>query len=353
MNRKTISSLNILRLLFALAIVVHHTEQYRAACGLTNYWDNSTIISLGKTGIIFFFVLSGFLVTNSIFTNEQFLLKTFYRKRFLRIAPLYYTLVISSIVLFSNIELLNEVTPSHLTTTQIVLYAGFLPNIALALFPADTFLAHTWFVGTLEQFHLLSAFLYKCFKKYRVFVLCSIIAIYWIVGVWLKLFANETTPYVFWHLFNIDCVALGALFAVFLQKDNRLTELLTNSWLFIFAVFAIILLLVTGIIVPFFHNQICAVIFCIVIFYLTKTKKTFPFSKSKVITFLSKTTYSIYMLHPIVIIFITNVLYNYSVTILYGAIFSLTLLIASLSYVFIERPLIKKDKNLRPYLKQK
>ena len=113
--------INILKFAFASAIVVHHTEQYRSACGIENFWQNPTIISLGKTSIVFFFVLSGFLVTNSIINND-FNIKEFYKKRFLRIAPLYYILVLCSIFIFPNILNISYQANVH----QTILYLFFL-----------------------------------------------------------------------------------------------------------------------------------------------------------------------------------------------------------------------------------
>ena len=239
---KTNSLIDLLKFVFALAIVVHHIEQYRASCGFVNYWENATIISFGKTSIIFFFVLSGYLVTNSFLRQATFDIKKFYKRRLLRIAPLYYILVCCSIFIFPNINLLNS-TSSLADTTQNLLYFLFLPNIVLAAFPANPFLAHTWFVGTTEQYHFLSALCYKYSKSRQTyaFLLMALVAIYWAFGLYVKIFAQESFAYTFWHYFNIDCLAIGAIFALlpkegkwisFLKKKVRIHRVSTRFYIF-------------------------------------------------------------------------------------------------------------------------
>ena len=340
---KTNSLIDLLRFVFALAIVVHHIEQYRASCGFVNYWENATIISFGKTSIIFFFVLSGYLVTNSFLRQATFDIKKFYKRRLLRIAPLYYILVCCSIFIFPNINLLNN-APSLADTTQNLLYFLFLPNIVLAAFPANPFLAHTWFVGTTEQYHFLSALCYKYSKSRQTyaFLLMALVAIYWAFGLYVKIFAQESFLYIFWHYFNIDCLAIGAIFAL-LPKEGKWISLLKTKCVFIVSTLIFIFLLISGIVIPFVYNQLLALCFGIFIYNIMQHDISFA-SANRVVHFLGKISYSIYMIHPIVIICTINLLQEYAnATILtYGFVVLFTLLVASAYHVFIEKRITNK-----------
>jgi peptidoglycan/LPS O-acetylase OafA/YrhL len=332
--------INILKFAFASAIVVHHTEQYRSACGIENFWQNPTIISLGKTSIVFFFVLSGFLVTNSIINND-FNIKEFYKKRFLRIAPLYYILVLCSIFIFPNILNISYQANVH----QTILYLFFLPNIAIALSP-DLLLAHTWFIGTSEQCHAIFVALYQQLKNKTniITLILSIILCYWILGLVLKIFFQNTFLYIFWHFFNIDCIAIGALFALF--KENKISRFFSKRVFFYIAIFTSIFLLISGIIIPYFQNQILAIVFGIIIYNITKKKLTF-ISDKKLVTFLGNISYSIYLFHPIIIICLINSLGKFARNsiITHSLILLLTFVIATIFYFFIEKRFLYKKRN--------
>ena len=62
------------------------------------YHDNKLIIELGGLGVIFFFVLSGFLITYLLLKEKEQTgtvnVKKFYARRVLRIWPLYFFIVL-------------------------------------------------------------------------------------------------------------------------------------------------------------------------------------------------------------------------------------------------------------------
>lgn len=342
--QKTNASIDLLRFIFASAIVIHHIEQYRASCGFVNHWENATIISFGKTSIVFFFVLSGYLVTNSILQQSSFNIKQFYKRRLLRIAPLYYILVCCSIFIFPNISLLNNNAPYFSDTTQNLLYFLFLPNIVLASFPPNPFLAHTWFVGTSEQYHFLSALGYKYSRNKRTyaFLLMALIAIYWTLGFYVKIAAQESFIYTFWHYFNIDCLAIGAIFAL-LPKEGKRIVFLSKKSVFIMSALVFIFLLISGIVIPFVHNQLLALCFGVLIYNIMQHNIAF-FPNNKVVRFLGAISYSIYMIHPIIIICTINWMQEYANATIptYGFVGLLTLLVASAYYLLIEKRITSK-----------
>lgn len=86
-------NLNSVRFIAATFVVIHHIEQLK---GLAGYPYRSWYV-LGRTGVILFFALSGFLITSLLLAEQRetgcIHLRKFYVRRALRIWPLYYLIV--------------------------------------------------------------------------------------------------------------------------------------------------------------------------------------------------------------------------------------------------------------------
>lgn len=97
MKKENIQSLQVLRGLAALAVVIHHSIR---AVTINNgdmvfsspwFIDNHTVMDIGAAGVDIFFVLSGFLMfyISDKYSKESFSLTNFLAQRFIRVWPLY------------------------------------------------------------------------------------------------------------------------------------------------------------------------------------------------------------------------------------------------------------------------
>jgi len=124
----------------------------------------------GFAGVDLFFVISGFVVTASVarrdFPGFAGLLAHFYARRFLRILPALFVLLIAvSLLSVLFVPMVNDVTNAQEVALAAFLGAG---NIVLAASNFGYFeassgmnpLLHTWTLGVEEQFYLLFPFLY-------------------------------------------------------------------------------------------------------------------------------------------------------------------------------------------------
>ena len=80
MNKIYFKNLNGLRFFAALAVIIHHVEQYKSIYGYENYWETNLIKNLGNLGVQFFFVLSGFLITFLLMKEKETTNKINYKK---------------------------------------------------------------------------------------------------------------------------------------------------------------------------------------------------------------------------------------------------------------------------------
>jgi peptidoglycan/LPS O-acetylase OafA/YrhL len=132
-----------LRAIAALAVVLHH-----------NLWRGGGLggvreaAHLGDAGVRLFFVLSGFLITGILLRarGSPGALRSFYARRFLRIFPLYYAVVIT-------VALLGQ----PLMRSMLGWNLAYLANFKLALlggFPGPP-VSHLWTLSVEEQFYLV------------------------------------------------------------------------------------------------------------------------------------------------------------------------------------------------------
>jgi len=113
----------------------------------------------GYMGVDMFFVVSGYLVSTQVFNGRTTNIWTFYRKRILRIVPIFlfitiFTLLVGCLFLFPNEQkkLAKHVLSSALFASNYVFQseAGYFDDSSLTK-P----LLHTWSLSVEEQFYLL------------------------------------------------------------------------------------------------------------------------------------------------------------------------------------------------------
>lgn len=131
-----------LRALAALAVVLHHNLWRGGGLG-----GARAAAHLGDAGVRLFFVLSGFLITGILLRARGVpgALPAFYARRFLRIFPLYYVVVIA-------VALLGQ----PLMRSTLGWNLAYLANFKLALlghFPGPP-ISHLWTLSVEEQFYL-------------------------------------------------------------------------------------------------------------------------------------------------------------------------------------------------------
>lgn len=143
-NVRFFGSLDGLRAFCILLVLWHHSPPFG---GLEN---PARILTRGFTGVDFFFVLSGFLITTLLLREEdrdgRFSLRGFYRRRILRIVPVYFLVVTAVSVWWIGVRGMSQ-------------YWDFLPYYYafLANFLEDDIplLAPTWSLSVEEQYYLV------------------------------------------------------------------------------------------------------------------------------------------------------------------------------------------------------
>lgn len=146
----------------------------RAICVILVLIFHSNIPFIGKymgwMGVDFFFVISGFLITGILMDSKtkKNYFKNFYVRRFLRIFPIYYLVVIS---LFFSIFVFLFFTKKTYDLSSFPAYLLYLQNIYAVLHNGFYFplLGHTWSLAVEEQFYLFWPFIVFFFSNKKLF----------------------------------------------------------------------------------------------------------------------------------------------------------------------------------------
>lgn len=362
-------NLNSIRFFAALAVIIHHIELTKYVFGQPSIYRTSFVGGVfGQLGIILFFVLSGFLITYLLLTEQEqtgrISIKNFYIRRILRIWPLYYLIITLSLFVLPHIDFF--VVPGHTAEiarhfmVKVILFLTFLPDVVYAYYPHVPYAEQGWSVGVEEQFYLLWPLLMALVvrKKNTMKMLFGVIVFYLAIKVvviyyHLKYPGNPivTDTFWFWQNFCIDCMAIGGIAAYLLfYKKEKVLKVLYNKYLQIALYITIAYITVRGIAVPHFNYEFYALMFGILILNMASNKKTVLNLEFKLISYMGKISYGLYMYHNIMLVvglrivlaINPDILHSLKGNILYYIIsIVLTVLVSALSYEYFEKRFIK------------
>jgi peptidoglycan/LPS O-acetylase OafA/YrhL len=362
-NRIYFRNLGALRSFAAIAVIFHHVEQYKYWAGLPNVWGNITIDALGTKAVSFFFVLSGFLISYLLLEENRQAgtidVKNFYIRRTLRIWPVYYIVVIFCLFIVPHVLdtsfLGIEMYDSKFAWKALLLLL-IVPNVLRVYSPNIIGGNQLWSIGVEEQFYLIWPVLFRAFIRNLLRFLLVFIAIKFLVTIILGILAASGGSLVlsaisrFWVLLKIEQMAIGAVGAWALHtQQKKIIELMHHKITWYFSLLALSSLFFF----PTHHwmmSYIEAVIFLLVIVNLSTNPTVRISLEHKVLNRLGNISYGIYMYHTLCVTVCIYTLKKIGMMnsspivfnmLMYIGSLAMTLLVAFLSYEFIEKKCLK------------
>lgn len=196
---------------------------------LKDFWANEkhfVLAQAGWLGVDLFFVLSGFLITGILLESRQSKTywSSFYKRRVLRIFPLYFFVVTVTWLTVIFIEKAPDRLQGY---NSFVWFFTFTPNIAMSLkndwlYHSHVFnLNHLWSLAVEEQFYLLWPFIVRYTPIRWLAVLCVTLLV---IATPLRFLVagehgvNSVASYVL-PFTRMDGLAAGSFLAVFFRLD--------------------------------------------------------------------------------------------------------------------------------------
>lgn len=351
-------NLNGLRFIAASLVVVHHTEHWKAIFGYGSAWGHPAVKAFGSLGVTLFFVLSGFLITYLLLVEKErsgdIHIGHFYMRRILRIWPLYFLMVALGFFVLPHLAWLPD--PAGVvadpTVKHLLLYALFLPNVALLLLPPIPYVAILWSIGAEEQFYLIWPLLVRFARRVGV-AIAAFLALYLAtkLGIAGGLGAGmlQTWPWERVHHFlemaRLDCMAIGGLMAVAMHRGAAWTSRLCFSPATQLGAWLLVALLID--MEPWldeFYHEAYGVLFAVLIANFALNPRSWVRLEHPVLNHLGKVSYGIYVFHPLMIGVSIALLRGAGIPaagpLLYVLVFGLVIGVSSLSYELLERRFI-------------
>jgi peptidoglycan/LPS O-acetylase OafA/YrhL len=348
-NKNRYESIDGLRGFLAIAVFIHHSSIWFQYLQI-NSWEipkSKFYNQLGQISVSFFFMITVFLFISKLLNtkSEKINWNSIFISRFFRIVPLYIfsiTLLILIIFLMNNWELNVSISRFF---KELFFWITFTLFRNITINNSDyTYIINAGVVWSLTyewlfyfSLPLISVFIYKKITS-KIYLIISLIFI---------LLFFKFNIYNQHHLLSL----LGGAIAPFLikyttKKINFNTPLIS----------ALILLLVT--LVFYFddsNNYICKLLLIIIFNLIALGNNVFGILKSSTLKFLGEISYSIYLIHGIIIFSVMYFFFsleeakkltplNFYFTIL--VITPILVFICFSTYNYIEKPFINLSKKL-------
>ncbi|HEY4156280.1 MAG TPA: acyltransferase [Puia sp.] len=346
MNRIYFKGLNGIRAMAAFIVITFHIDQFLRLFGLKSFGYHNT--GMAGFGVTLFFVLSGYLITYLLLTEkkkyEKVDLLKFYKRRILRIWPIYY-LAVGFVILLILFKFL--IVPEKHLGLNLFFYIFLLSNVAYSgILP----ITPLWSIGVEEQFYLFWPLLLN--RAGNVFrALLGIIVIYLAIKIGFRIFENGPIYSVI-YLTSFDCMAIGGIMANYVFRKHSILKLFYTPLLQVIAwsFLAVSIFYKPVHFSSLFDPELHAVVYAIIIVNVSTNSRSLLNLENKLLNFLGRISYGLYVYHMLIIWLLSRFLKPYIPAIpgrwlpyitVYGLVYAITIFVAYLSYHYFESYFLK------------
>jgi peptidoglycan/LPS O-acetylase OafA/YrhL len=369
LDQSRIKVLDGLRALAIMLVIMHHGIRMISSTDLsTPFTALGTFLKNGRCGVDLFFVLSGFLIARQLLAGDTIL--HFYRKRFLRIAPVYYViLTLACLGLFPSFP---RSDPAHVWGWRYVYHLLFLQDV----FYPDI-IPLFWSLAIECQFYIVAPFLVGVLlllnrrERYGLFAMAALLSVSirtWAALRWFPQGTDDWQTY-YWIMqehfpFRLDGFIVGMLSA-FLWRDEDARRLLERPtvanalfWgglglLISLTGFSVRLEIHVGLFDEIFLTPLLSVAFGTMMLGLLGGCYGHRLFTARPLGFIALISYSLYLIHTTLISTIEQAVHAAmpeSHPVLQWLVFlipylCLSVLLGTISYFAIERPCIRWSRK--------
>lgn len=346
-----------LRFFLAIIVLIFHLSEFSSKHEIP-FYNDLPIFRKGFESVCMFFSLSGFLIIRQLHLEKSCFntisLGSFFKRRASRIFPLYFLILFFGLIYYKIIlpqfGFVGGYNNDYNIFEGLLLSIFFMPNVFANLYSPGGIIETLWSIGVEEQFYLFIApvLLWIPLKKQQLFLLLFTI-IFFLVFFCVKGNLFSRFGMLFFYFTSSGLISLLLLNRNFCFKNN----IFKFSSLSLFIIF-----FTTNFFINFFQNAsyhfVSMILFSTVVGVLSQ--ESYFILNNKLITYLGKISYGIYMYHSIVIQFlgliyikiVSQINLNYILVIALYNFFAIliSVLISHYSYKFFELNFINKSNNL-------
>jgi peptidoglycan/LPS O-acetylase OafA/YrhL len=357
---RRIPQLDGLRGVAIALVVIYHYVNYAADSGAPQFWN--VLIrptSLGWSGVDLFFVLSGFLIGGILLDarNSSNYFRVFYTRRLCRIFPLYFGFLAVSLAISHWSALRGIFSPPIPWSTLVT----FTQNIWMAMrnqMGAGA-LNPTWSLAVEEQFYLtLPALIYFVRPARLIWIVTAGIVAAPLIRLGIYLYNPELTAAIYVLLpCRMDPLLLGVAVAYVLRRPGAKEYLRAHRvhlWTAMEVLTAVCFLFLiratqTAPLTMLLGYSCLALLFTCVILLSLLDERLASALQARWLTGLGAISYGVYLLHPLVFGIFAALLRGrvWAGVISAALALPLTLLIASLSWICFEKPLVLQSHKMK------
>jgi peptidoglycan/LPS O-acetylase OafA/YrhL len=355
MNEKIyFPGLNGLRFLASFTVIIHHIEQFKMIAKMNNYFHLSIIKNMGGLGVTFFFTLSGFLLTYLLILEKKkkstVNIKKFYFRRMLRILPLYLLIVFISFLITPNFRFTTiGLNFDGVNFNNFLFFIFMGANVAISVNPSVFGAAPLWSVSSEEHFYLIYPHIFNKFTVSSKILVIGIIIfnlIKLIAFVLVTKFNLSFCSFIYNYLnfFRMDCMLVGGIGACVYYYGAFFLKYIYASITYKMTILLVFLFFLMGVKFGEFTQLVYSFFFIVIIMNVATSKKKTCLLENRLMNFLGKISYGLYVYHGLIIGFVilyfknNNLLFN-NVT-LYSIVIITTILCSILSYFILEKPFL-------------
>ncbi len=340
-------SIDGLRGVLAVGVLVSHSSAaYAYFCtGIWKHGGNPLIDQLAQSSVALFFMITAFLFTNKALENK-INWKKFYKSRIQRLFPLYsivVTITFFAVMVIDDFKL-------HVTTLKFVMdyfkWLAFVvfgrPEINNMTNSALIISGVNWTLKFEVLFYMMAVpMIYYTSKILSDFNLLLGCIFFGILLVALKIIVKFEFHFCVLHF-------LVGIFIALLYRNGKFNALFKNDYYKIAGLFSVVALGFTN------SGSISLILLFVIFSSVLGGGSLFGLLKTKEAIWLGDISYGIYLLHGMVLYSLLSILKSnnvvdvidlriYLILVIFVAI--IVVILASISYVFMEKPLMISGKN--------
>ena len=343
-----IDQLTFSRFIAAIAVVIYHY-------GLEIYPFNASILQplfkQGNIAVSYFFLLSGFIMIIAYHQYNKVDFLVYIKNRFARIYPVY---VLALVILFFFKTYYHR--PSELGDLflNIFMIQSWLPGKALSYnYPAWSiaveFFFYALFPVIFNRYYSKISLKKLAIPILSIFIVSQIIFHLGIFSTYYQGYPSVSHELLFYFPpMHLSEFLIGNLAGLYFVKNSTKTSKNLDMWILLLGILFIVILYTNTYFN--FHNGLLALVFIPIILCISANKGHLTnLSKYKPFIFLGEISYGVYILQNPIFAWTRAILKDYNITSETTKFYTslvLLILIAGLSYQFIEAPLRKAIKKL-------